>query len=132
MELLFVVDPLEDLKAYKDSSVAMMREAASRGHAVWACLPGDMAWTAGGVAAETQHLAVSDDDHEWHQVEEQAHRHLAGFGAVLMRKDPPFDLEYLYSTHLLELAEGEGARVVNSPRALRDYNEKLAIAKFSE
>ncbi|HET9700406.1 MAG TPA: glutathione synthase [Burkholderiales bacterium] len=130
MELLFIVDPLEDLKAYKDSSVAMMREAASRGHPVWACLPGDMAWTKAGVEAETLRLEMSEDDQDWYCVEERAPRRLAGFGAVLMRKDPPFDLEYLYSTHLLELAENEGARVVNSPRALRDFNEKLAIAKF--
>jgi glutathione synthase len=132
MELLFVVDPLQDLKAYKDSSVAMMREAAARGHAVWTCEPGDMAWTGGGIAADTLRVEVSDDDHDWHRVAERAQRRLAGFGAVLMRKDPPFDLEYLYGTLLLELAEAEGARVVNRPRALRDFNEKLAIAKFPE
>ncbi len=132
MELLFILDPLDDLKAYKDSSVAMMREAASRGHAPWACLQGDLAWRRGGVQAPALRLSVGKDDHDWYRVEEQAERRLAGFGAVLMRKDPPFDLEYLYSTHLLELAEAEGARVVNRPRALRDFNEKLAIAKFPE
>ena len=132
MELLFILDPLDDLKAYKDSSVAMMREAASRGHALWACEQGDLAWSRGGVEASVQRLRVAGDDHGWYAVEEQARRRLTGFDATLMRKDPPFDLEYLYSTHLLELAEAEGARVVNSPRALRDFNEKLAIARFPE
>jgi glutathione synthase len=132
MELLFILDPLDELKAYKDSSVAMMREAASRGHAVWACQQGDLAWSRGGVAADTQRLRLSGDDHDWYAVEQQEPRRLDGFDAALMRKDPPFDLEYLYSTHLLELAEAGGARVVNSPRALRDFNEKLAIARFPE
>ncbi|HEX6829232.1 MAG TPA: glutathione synthase [Burkholderiales bacterium] len=132
MELLFILDPLDGLKAYKDSSVAMMREAATRGHAVWACQQGDLAWTSGEVAAETLRLQLQDDDHDWYRIEAQARQSLAGFDVVLMRKDPPFDLEYLYSTQLLELAETEGARVVNRPRALRDFNEKLAIAKFQE
>jgi glutathione synthase len=132
MELLFILDPLDDLKAYKDSSVAMMREAASRGHAVWACQQGDLAWTRSGVAAPAQRLRVGGDDHDWYRGERGAQRRLAGFDAVLMRKDPPFDMEYLYSTHLLELAQAEGARVVNDPRAIRDFNEKLAIAKFPQ
>jgi len=132
MELLFILDPLEDLKAYKDSSVAMMRVAASRGHAVWACQQGDLAWAGGSIAADTLRLQVTGDDHDWYALEHQVRRPLAGFDVVLMRKDPPFDMEYLYSTYLLELAEAGGARVVNSARAIRDFNEKLAIAKFAQ
>ena len=72
------------------------------------------------------------DDHDWYRRARREERALEDFAAVLMRKDPPFDMEYLYATYLLEAAEREGARVFNRPRAIRDHNEKLAIAKFAE
>jgi glutathione synthase len=130
MEFAFVVDPLPLLQAYKDSSIAMMRELARRGHAVFALEQSDLFWEAGATSGRVQHLDLFDDDHTWYSAGAPEVRRLASFDAVLMRKDPPFDMEYLYSTYLLECAEREGARVFNRPRALRDHNEKMAITQF--
>ena len=132
LSILFVVDPLDALKAYKDSSVAMMRELARRGHDVWTCELDGMGWFEGSVLSQAQLLAVNDDDHAWYEVREEGRRALASFDAVLMRKDPPFDTEYLYATFMLEAAQREGARVFNDPRALRDHNEKFAITEFAD
>jgi len=132
VSLLFIVDPLESLKAYKDSSVAMMRALVRRGHRVHAMLQSDLAWSSGTTDAFSRELELRDDDHDWYRAHEPRRRRLADFDAVIMRKDPPFDLEYVYSTYLLERAEAEGARVFNAPRAIRDHNEKMAIAKFPE
>jgi glutathione synthase len=82
--------------------------------------------------ARVQPLEVGADDDAWYRTTDRVIRSLSSFSAVLMRKDPPFDMEYVYSTYLLEAAEGEGARVYNRPRAVRDNNEKLAIARFRE
>ncbi len=130
MRLAFVVDPLPKLRAYKDSSVAMMREAARRGHAVFAFEAGAMYVRDGAVRATCQALALSGDNDDWYRVTAEADLPVGGFDQVLMRKDPPFDQEYYYATLLLERAESEGTRVVNSPRALRDWNEKLSILRF--
>ncbi len=140
MKLLFVADPLEQFKPYKDSTYAMMREAARRGWQPWACEPADLLWRQGGVQAAAfpvEILPIAPEaerrpGNHWFRAGTRAHRSLAGFDAVLMRKDPPFDQEYLYATYLLEIAEAEGARVYNRPRALRDFNEKLAIARFPQ
>lgn len=132
LSLLFILDPLGELRAYKDSSVAMMREAARRGHDVWACLQPALRWRDGRVTATAHRLELGADDHDWYRVVETGSHELSSFDAVLMRKDPPFDSEYLYSTHLLEAAERGGARVFNAARALRDHNEKLAITEFAQ
>ncbi len=132
LSLLFIVDPLDALKAYKDSSIAMMREAARRGHDVWACEAAALRWRDGKVRALCQLLELQPGDAPWYAVREDGSHELAQFDAVLMRKDPPFDAEYLYATHLLEAAQRGGARVFNEPRALRDHNEKLAITEFPE
>jgi len=140
LSLLFVVDPLDQLKAYKDSSVAMMREAAARGHDVWACTPPAMRWSSDGgasrVQADAQLLSLappSTDPHDtWYVERESGLQDLTAFDAVLMRKDPPFDMEYLYATFLLEAAQRQGTRVFNDPRALRDHNEKFAITEFAD
>lgn len=132
MDFAFVVDPLPSLKAYKDTSIAMMRALASRGHAIHALGPADLCWDSRGTRASTLELELSSDDHDWYQAAEPVERPLASFAAVLSRKDPPFDMEYVYATYLLELAEREGTRVFNRPRAIRDYNEKFAIAKFAD
>jgi glutathione synthase len=131
MDIAFLIDPLASLKAYKDSSIAMMREAARRGHRVSVFEQGDMAWRDGRVEARTVALTVSDDDTDWVRIGASSTGELARFDAVLMRKDPPFDMEYVYATYLLELAERGGARVHNRPQSLRDFNEKLAIARYS-
>ncbi|HEX4763145.1 MAG TPA: glutathione synthase [Usitatibacter sp.] len=130
MRLAFVVDPLDHLKAYKDSSVAMMRAARDRGHEIHALEAREMMVLDGAVQSNVRALEVADDDHDWFEVKGEARARLSTFDYVLMRKDPPFDQEYYYATLLLERAEAEGAQVVNSPRALRDWNEKLAILRF--
>lgn len=132
MDLAFIVDPLPELKAYKDSTVAMMRAAQARGHRPFAVLQPDVWLDTDTVQCAARALRVSDDDDDWYVAGERAVRALPEFGAVLMRKDPPFDMEYLYSTQVLELAQQAGARVFNDPRAIRDNNEKLSIAKFPD
>jgi len=135
MKLLFVADPLESFKIYKDSTFAMMREAASRGHELIACEARDLAWQRGGkvnALARAFTLATTGDPHDWFAAEARAVVTLAEVDAVLMRSDPPFDSEYFYATHLLEQAEREGARVFNKPSALRDHPEKLAILEFPQ
>jgi len=132
MDFAFILDPLPSLKAYKDSSVAMMRALAARGHRLHACEPADLFWDAAGMQARVVPLAVTGDDDDWYRTGAPEERALRDFSAVVMRKDPPFDMEYVYATYLLEAAEREGARVFNRPRAIRDHNEKLAITKFAQ
>jgi glutathione synthase len=136
MQILFIADPLESFQIYKDTTFAMMREAQKRGHTLAACGPQDIRWQQGEmVTAFVRDITLTGDKPVWFTAE-QAHPNerpqaLRDFGAVVMRKDPPFDSEYFYSTHLLEQAEREGAKVFNKPRALRDHPEKLAILEFS-
>ena len=133
MNILFVTDPLATFKIYKDTTFAMMREAQARGHQVLVCEPRQMAWVSGAkVQAQVTAIRLTGDKESWYSVESTERRNLYEFDAILMRKDPPFDSEYFYATHLLEQAEREGARVFNKPRALRDHPEKLAILEFPE
>jgi glutathione synthase len=142
MNILFVADPLESFQIYKDSTFAMMREAQRRGHSVHACEPKDIVWQGGGagpsgpVKAFVRDITLTGHTENWFSVlssasPEQA-RPLRDFGCVVMRKDPPFDSEFFYATHLLEQAQREGAKVFNQPRALRDHPEKLAILEFPQ
>ena len=131
MKLLFVADPLDTFKTHKDSTFAMMREAASRGHELWACEPQDIVWRRGEVVqASSRRITLTGDAIDWYEEQEVANMALASMDGVLMRKDPPFDPEYLYTTHLLTQAEREGAKVFNRPQALREHPEKLAILEF--
>src|SRR5215212_9846835 len=98
MQFLFIIDPLESLKAYKDSTVTMMREAAKRGYAVYACEQQSLALSRGSVTAGVMRLTVAADDTAWYQAGEVEERALASFDATLMRKDPPFELEYIATT----------------------------------
>ncbi|RZM02096.1 MAG: glutathione synthase [Variovorax sp.] len=133
MNLLFVADPLEQFKIHKDTTFAMMREAQRRGHRIAACLPQDLQWKSGGVVeAVVRRITLTGEADAWFHEDGPETMALKDFDAVLMRKDPPFDAEYIYATHLLEQAEREGARVVNKPRALRDHPEKLAIMQFPQ
>lgn len=132
LSLLFIIDPLDELKAYKDSSVAMMREAVGRGHRVFAATPDELAATESSVTAHAHELRVSSDNAAWYDDLGASERAVAAFDAVLMRKDPPFDVEFLNATLLLSRAAALGARVINDPRALRDHNEKLAILEFPQ
>jgi len=132
MHILFVADPLSSFKIYKDTTFAMMREAQKRGHQVLVCEPQDIVWQSGQkVTARVQHVRLTGDATAWFEVQSvDAHCALHSVDAIVMRKDPPFDSEYFYATHLLEQAEREGAKVFNKPRALRDHPEKLAILEF--
>ena len=133
MNLLFVADPLEVFKTYKDTTYSMMREAQRRGHAVSACEPRHIVWQSGSkVSAAVREIRLTGDEHKWFGVTAERTALLSEFDAVIMRKDPPFDSEYFYATHLLEQAEREGARVFNKPAALRDHPEKLAIMEFAQ
>jgi glutathione synthase len=133
MNILFVADPLEAFQTYKDTTFAMMREAQRRGHRIAACEPRHLSWRSGGVVhATVREIALTGTLDDWFAQERTPVRALREFDAIVMRKDPPFDSEYFYATHLLEQAQREGARVFNSPAALRDHPEKLAIMEFAQ
>ena len=141
MKLLFVADPLESFKTHKDSTFTMMREAARRGHTLMACEPKDLRWQRGervtGFVRDIRLTGRSGEGvYDWFSAEQQSPderpQPLCEVDAVLMRKDPPFDPEYFYATHLLSQAEREGARVFNKPSALREHPEKLAILEFPQ
>jgi len=133
MNILFVADPLEVFKIYKDTTFSMMREAQRRGHRIAACEPCHLTWRSGGrVHAQVREIRLTGAEEEWFQVSRTEVRDLRDFDAILMRKDPPFDSEYFYATHLLEQAQREGAKVFNRPASLRDHPEKLAIMEFPD
>jgi glutathione synthase len=137
MHILFIADSLETFKIYKDTTFAMMREAQRRGHTLSACGPQDIMWQQGQpVTAYVRDITLTGHADAWFTAAQSSPderpQALKDFGAVLMRKDPPFDSEYFYATHLLEQAEREGAKVFNKPRALRDHPEKLAIMEFAQ
>jgi glutathione synthase len=132
MKIAFLADPLDGFKTYKDSTFAMMREASRRGHAVYAFEQRDMALEDGRVTARIRHIALTGDPQHWYEVKGESEIRLDQVDAVVQRKDPPFDMEYVYGTYLLELAERHGAKVFNKPAAIRNHNEKLSIAQFPE
>jgi glutathione synthase len=134
MHILFVADPLSSFKIYKDTTFAMMREAQRRGHQVLACEPQDIVWQSGQqVSARVQQVRLTGEAEDWFEVQSVDECYaLKSADAIVMRKDPPFDSEYFYATHLLEQAEREGAKVFNKPAALRDHPEKLAILEFAQ
>ena len=134
MKILFIADPLASFKIYKDTTFAMMREAQKRGHQLFVCEPHHVVWQSGqAVQAQVQQVHLTGKLDTWFEVHGVfADRTLHSFDAVIMRKDPPFDSEYFYATHLLEQAEREGAKVFNKPSALRNHPEKLAILEFAQ
>lgn len=132
MKIAFLADPLDSFKIYKDSTFAMMREAARRGYAVYAFEQGDLALEGGRVVANVTPITLTGDPDIWYGADAPQALDLGQFDAVILRKDPPFDMEYIYTTYLLELAEQQGARVFNKPSAVRDHNEKLSIARFPQ
>ncbi|MBA3033237.1 MAG: glutathione synthase [Gammaproteobacteria bacterium] len=132
MKLAFIVDPLVALKAYKDSSVAMMRAAAGRGHEIWTIQRASLCCRDGRVAADCLRIEPQADVTNWFTAGAMEKLPLTAFDAVLMRQDPPFDAEYVAATWLLEQAERQGARVFNRPQAIRDHSEKVAIAEFPQ
>jgi glutathione synthase len=131
MRIAFIADPPSSFKIYKDSTYAMMVEAAKRGHELHFMLQEGLMWKDGRILGESRRLTLTAKKDPWYEAAASKETPLAEFDAVLMRKDPPFDAEYVASTWLLELAQKEGARIFNDPRAIRDHSEKLAIAKYA-
>jgi glutathione synthase len=132
MKIAFLADPLSAFKIYKDSTYAMMTEAARRGHQVYAFEQQDIVLESGLVTANAFKVTLTGDAKDWYRLDDGKETYLSEFDAIIVRKDPPFDMEYIYTTYLLELAEKQGARVFNKPSAIRDFNEKLAIAQFPQ
>lgn len=135
MKLAFIIDQLDSIKTKKDSSYAMICEAIARGYSIDVIYQHDIALINNTVTGFSRALTLSGTPQangHWYQIGDLTPTPLHAFDAVLMRKDPPFDLEYVYSTYLLELAESQGAWVINSPNAIRDHNEKLSIAQFPQ
>ncbi|MBU3616291.1 glutathione synthase [Polynucleobacter sp. JS-Polo-80-F4] len=132
MDLLFIADPLESFKIQKDSTYAMMRVAQEAGHRLWFCQSRNVLWRDDLVVADCQSLAMTPSSTNWFELGEIEPRALKFFSAVLMRTDPPFDIEYLNTTWLLSAAVRQGAKVFNEPSAVRDHSEKLSITEFPE
>ncbi len=127
-----VMDPIDSIKPYKDSTLAMMLAAQRRGWRLYHILQQDIAWTDGRVVARAQRVTVFDDNEHWFELEAPEQLDMATLDAVLMRKDPPFNMEYIYTTYLLEAIEEQGVLVVNRPSSLRDVNEKFFTTRFPQ
>jgi glutathione synthase len=132
VKLAFILDPLDTIKTYKDSSFAMMEEAAHRGHELFVIHQEQLLCRDSVARAVAAPIRLTGDKKAWYELGETSELPLSAYDAVVMRKDPPFDMEYVYSTYLLELAEAQGALVINRPRALRDNNEKFSITRFQQ
>jgi len=132
MRIGVILDPLSSIKIYKDTTYAMMAEAARRGHELDFMLQESLMWKGGAVIGENARLTLTGDKERWYHIDLPQQTPLSEFDAVLMRKDPPFDAEYVASTWLLEQAVRDGARVFNDPRAIRDHSEKLAVMEFPQ
>jgi len=128
----FVMDPIESIKVKKDSSFAMMLEAQARGWTVHYMQQQDLTLKEGIVFGNMTRLQLQDNPEHWFDVTKQVTQPLSDLDVIIMRKDPPFDIEYIYTTYLLELAEAKGTLVFNKPQSLRDANEKLVTAWFPE
>ena len=132
MDFLFIADPLESFKIQKDSTLAMMRAAQEAGHRLWFCQSRNVLWRDDFVVADCQSLVIKPSSTNWYELGDIESRALKSFSAVLMRTDPPFDIEYLNTTWLLSAAVRQGAKVFNEPSAVRDHSEKLSITEFPE
>ena len=127
-----VMDPISGITTYKDSTFAMLLEAQRRGHEIWYMEPSDLTIRGGVALGHMKRLSVRDNDNDWFTLSASENRELATLDILLMRKDPPFDMDYVYTTYVLDLAENAGVTVVNRPQALRDANEKCFITQFPQ
>lgn len=132
IKLGIVMDPISKVKVAKDSSMAMMLEAQNRGYEIYYMEMKDLYLDRGQGRANTQKIKIYDDTNHWYELSDQQDIALSELDAILMRKDPPFDTEYIYATYILERAEVEGTLIVNKPQSLRDCNEKLFTAWFAD
>ncbi|MDX1678122.1 glutathione synthase [Arsukibacterium sp.] len=132
IKLGVVMDPISQINIKKDSSFAMLLEAQHRGYEIHYMEMADLYLLEGEARARTKTLTVREDSQHWFQFNKEQDIALAELSVILMRKDPPFDTEYIYATYILERAEQAGSLIVNKPQSLRDANEKLYTAWFSE
>jgi glutathione synthase len=132
MKIAFICDPLSGFKIYKDSTYAMMQEAARRGHELFVLGHSDIIFDGKAVLAQVAQLSLEDNSDDWYKLAQPVLLSLSSFDVVIERTDPPFNMEYIYATYLLELAERQGARIMNRPEAIRNHNEKLAITHFPQ
>lgn len=132
IKLGIVMDPIKDINIKKDSSFAMLLAAQSRGYELFYMEMQDLALLQGEAWAKMRPLKVQEDPTDWYQLCEATDTPLKELDVILMRKDPPFDTEYIYATYMLERAEEAGVLIVNKPQSLRDANEKLFTAWFSQ
>ena len=127
-----VMDPIESIQPKKDSTLAMLLAAQRRGWALTYFRQQDLAVRDGAALGRGRRITVRDDNASWFELGEEWQGNLETLDVVLMRKDPPFDMEYIYTTYILELAENRGLLVVNKPSSLRDINEKAYTAWFPQ
>ncbi|ART79560.1 glutathione synthase [Oceanisphaera avium] len=132
IKLGIVMDPIQSITIKKDTSFAMLLEAQRRGYELWYMEMADLSLRGGDAYGRMARLTVKEDATQWFTLEEPQLQPLSDLDVILMRKDPPFDTEYIYATYLLERAEEKGTLIVNKPQSLRDANEKLYTAWFSE
>ncbi len=132
IKLGIVMDPISSINIKKDSSFAMMLEAQRRGYEIHYMEMNDLHLDQGKAIADTKVVELKEDPNGWYEFKSEQMIELSELDAVLMRKDPPFDTEYIYATYILERAEEQGALIVNKPQSLRDCNEKLFTAWFPE
>ena len=132
VKLGVVMDPIGSIKPAKDTTLAMLLAAQARGWSLYYLEQADLYLREGETRARTRRLTVQDSSHDWFRWSEEQDLALSALDVVLMRKDPPFDMEYVYSTYLLERAEQAGVLVLNRPQALRDANEKAYTAWFPQ
>lgn len=127
-----VMDPIGQIKTYKDSTFAMLLEAQRRGHLLYYMEPRDIFAKDGRAFAGMQQLEVRDNTTDWFSLTPAGNKPLDELDVILMRRDPPFDMDYIYTTYMLELAEMAGTMVINQPQSLRDANEKFFISNFPQ
>ncbi|MCY7354673.1 MAG: glutathione synthase [Lysobacter sp.] len=132
LDIVVVMDPIGTIKIAKDSTFAMLLEAQRRGHRLYYVVPGGLFLADGTAMAHAAALCVRDDERQWFDLEQPSQLELGTRHVILMRKDPPVDADYLHDTHLLGIAQRQGALVVNDPQGLRDINEKLGALEFPQ
>jgi len=132
LKIAILMDPIEQINTRKDSSYAMLLEAQRRGHQLFYMQQQGLMLKASEVMSHCQQLSLFDCEERWFELSPETTRNISEFDVILMRKDPPFDMEFVYTTYLLQLAKEKGVLVVNDPQAIRDANEKLFTAWFPQ
>lgn len=132
LKIGIIMDPIGSITPYKDSSLAMLLEAGRRGAEIHYFEQKDVRLLSGKALGQSTLLQVRDDNVDWYSLGDRQDIELGDLDAILMRKDPPFDMEYVYTTYILDRAQQQGALIVNAPQALRDMNEKAYTAWFPD